>query len=111
MTRILIVGHKGQLGRILYSFPSEHERLGIDLPEHDITNATVYRCLLERLADKFLHSHIASITFPLRNNYGLVLDDLIHILRDHKPPYDAEIKIEKNDRGLVGKFVKYQRKG
>lgn len=39
MTRILIVGHKGQLGRILYSFPSEHERLGIDLPEHDITNA------------------------------------------------------------------------
>jgi len=40
MTRILIVGHKGQLGRILYSFPSEHERLGIDLPEHDITNAS-----------------------------------------------------------------------
>ena len=39
MTRILIVGHKGQLGRILYDFPSEHERLGMDLPEHDITNA------------------------------------------------------------------------
>jgi len=73
-----------------------------------ITNATVYRCLLEKLADEFLHSHIASITFPLRNNYGLVLDDLIQILRDHKPPYDGEIKIEKNDRGLVGKFVKYQ---
>jgi dTDP-4-dehydrorhamnose reductase len=39
MTRILIVGHKGQLGRVLYNYPSEHERLGMDLPEHDITNA------------------------------------------------------------------------
>jgi len=39
MTRILIVGHKGQLGRILYDFPSEHDRLGMDLPERDITNA------------------------------------------------------------------------
>ncbi len=72
-----------------------------------ITNQTVYRCLLGKLADKFLHSHIASITFPLRNNFGLVLDDLTHILRDHKPPYDAEIKIENTDDGLIGRFVKY----
>jgi len=71
-----------------------------------ITNATVYRCLLGALADRFLRSHIASITFPLRQNYGLVLGDLTHILRDHKPPFDAEIKVSKNDRGLVGRFVK-----
>ncbi len=44
MTRILIVGHKGQLGRLLFSYPSEHERLGMDLPEYDITDtkATQY---------------------------------------------------------------------
>ncbi len=39
MTRILIIGHKGQLGRTLYQFPTSHELHGIDLPEHDITNA------------------------------------------------------------------------
>ena len=75
-----------------------------------ITNETVYRCLLDRLADKFLSSHIESITFPLKNHYGLVLDDLIKILQDHKPPYDAEIKIEKSDEGLIGKFTKYRGK-
>jgi hypothetical protein len=71
-----------------------------------VTNETVYRCLLEKMAERFLRSHIASITFPLRQNYGLVLGDLIHILRDHKPPFDAEIKVENTDRGLVGRFVK-----
>ena len=71
-----------------------------------ITNATVYRCLLEKMADRFVRSHIASITFPLRRNYGLVLADLIHILRDHKPAFDAEIKVENTDKGLVGRFVK-----
>jgi hypothetical protein len=71
-----------------------------------ITNATVYRCLLEKMADRFVRSHIASITFPLRRNYGLVLGDLIHILRDHKPAFDAEIKVENTDKGLAGRFVK-----
>ena len=71
-----------------------------------MTNALVYRCLLEQMADRFLHSHIASITFPMRNNYALVLADLAAIMRDHKPPFDAEIKIEQDDRGLIGRFVK-----
>ena len=39
MTKILIVGHKGQLGQILMAVPTAHELVGIDLPEHDITNA------------------------------------------------------------------------
>ncbi|RME86109.1 MAG: dTDP-4-dehydrorhamnose reductase [Caldilineae bacterium] len=39
MARILIIGHKGQLGQTLMNLPLEHERLGIDLPEHDITLA------------------------------------------------------------------------
>ncbi len=36
--RILIIGHKGQLGSLLMQTPSPHERVGIDLPEHDITH-------------------------------------------------------------------------
>ena len=71
-----------------------------------MTNALVYRCLLEQMADRFLHSHIASITFPLRNNYALVLADLAAIMRDHKPPFDAEIHIDNKESGLVGSFVK-----
>lgn len=39
--RIIITGHKGQLGRALWRLlESEHDLLGIDLPEHDITDAT-----------------------------------------------------------------------
>lgn len=72
-----------------------------------VTNQTVYLCLLRKLADRFVRSHISSITFPLRNNYGMVLGDLIHILRDHKPPFDGEITVEKSDGTLVGRFRKY----
>ena len=49
MTRILIIGHKGQLGSILYNYPSEHERLGMDLPEHDITNASETQYVLREM--------------------------------------------------------------
>lgn len=38
MTRILIIGHKGQLGQTIMATPTEHELVGVDLPEHDITN-------------------------------------------------------------------------
>lgn len=39
--RIIITGHKGQLGRALWRIlESDHDLLGIDLPEHDITDAT-----------------------------------------------------------------------
>ncbi len=38
--RIFITGHKGQLGRELWrTLEGEHDLLGIDLPEHDITDA------------------------------------------------------------------------
>lgn len=36
--KILLTGHKGQLGRALLPLLAEHEVLGIDLPEHDITD-------------------------------------------------------------------------
>jgi len=71
-----------------------------------ITNETVYRCLLGKLADRFVRSHIREIVFPLKNNYGLTLQDLSYILKDHKPPFDAEIRVEKGDQGLFGRFVR-----
>jgi dTDP-4-dehydrorhamnose reductase len=37
--RIAITGHKGQLGRALQQVLEQDETLGIDLPEHDITEA------------------------------------------------------------------------
>jgi dTDP-4-dehydrorhamnose reductase len=36
--RILITGHKGQLGRCLQAALAHEELLGLDLPEHDITD-------------------------------------------------------------------------
>jgi len=36
--RIVITGHKGQLGRALQKELGTHELLGLDLPEHDITD-------------------------------------------------------------------------
>ena len=36
--RILLAGHKGQLGRTLLNILDSHIVLGVDLPEHDITN-------------------------------------------------------------------------
>lgn len=39
--RILVVGHKGQLGRaLMHSLGMEHELVGVDLPEYDITDRT-----------------------------------------------------------------------
>jgi uncharacterized protein YfbU (UPF0304 family) len=71
-----------------------------------VANETVYKCLLKSMADRFVKSHIETITFPLRKNYGLVLQDLSYILREHRPPFDAEITVEKGDNGLFGKFAK-----
>jgi dTDP-4-dehydrorhamnose reductase len=36
--RILLTGHKGQLGRTLLPMLTSHDVLGLDLPEHDITD-------------------------------------------------------------------------
>lgn len=45
--RILLVGHKGQLGSALFPrLQTHHEVRGIDLPEHDITNRDTMRDLM-----------------------------------------------------------------
>ncbi|MGC9395861.1 MAG: dTDP-4-dehydrorhamnose reductase [Anaerolineae bacterium] len=38
MMRILLTGHKGQLGRTLLPLLAAHDVFGLDLPEHDITD-------------------------------------------------------------------------
>lgn len=47
--RILVTGHKGQLGRTLMSTLVEHEVTGLDLPEHDITDRTAMQRLVRNL--------------------------------------------------------------
>ncbi len=45
--RILITGYKGQLGRALWGrLEAEHELLGLDLPEYDITDRDTLRSIV-----------------------------------------------------------------
>jgi dTDP-4-dehydrorhamnose reductase len=54
--RILITGHKGQLGRALLQRLQHETLLGIDLPEHDITDAaTTRRVICDFGPDVVLH--------------------------------------------------------
>ena len=50
MTKILVVGHKGQLGRLLYEFPTDFAHVGLDLPEFDMTDDGVVRERLDEIA-------------------------------------------------------------
>lgn len=69
-----------------------------------VTNESAYHCALNALADKIHKSHIEEVTFPLGRNHGLVLSHLVHVLRDHKPPYDVTLSVEKKDGETVGKL-------
>ncbi len=56
--RIVITGHKGQLGRALWRIlESDHDLLGMDLPEHDITDAAAaMKAVMAFRPDVVLHS-------------------------------------------------------
>ncbi len=69
-----------------------------------VTNESAYECALNALAKKIHKSHIETITFPLGRNHGLVLSHLVDVLRDHKPPYDATLKVENKEGVAVGKL-------
>jgi len=69
-----------------------------------ITNESAYDCALHALADKIHSSKIEEVTFPLGRNYGLVMADLIDILRDYKPAYDAVLTFVEKDGQTVGKL-------
>jgi hypothetical protein len=65
-----------------------------------VTNESAYECALNALAEKIHNSHIETITFPIGRNHGLVLSHLVDVLRDHKPPYDATLRV-KDDNGVA----------
>ena len=69
-----------------------------------ITNESAYACALDALADKIHSANIEEVTFSLGRNYGLVMGDLIDVLRDHKPPYDASLDFIEQDGVVVGKL-------
>jgi hypothetical protein len=69
-----------------------------------VTNESAYECILNVLADKIHELHINEIIFTLGNNYALVFSHLLPVLTDHKPPYDAEIKMEQINGTTVGKL-------
>ncbi len=69
-----------------------------------ITNELVYKCLLEKLADKLAYSHIEKLEFKAVNNFGLTLSHLITVLRDHKPPLDATLDFDNRDGDVIGVF-------
>ncbi len=54
--KILLTGHKGQLGRTLLPLLAEHEVQGMDLPEHDITDREDVAALIHKVRpDLILH--------------------------------------------------------
>lgn len=59
--RILLTGHKGQLGRTLLPQLSEHDVLGIDLPERDITDRAALLALVRDFVPQII-LHPAAMT-------------------------------------------------
>ncbi|OQA21895.1 MAG: dTDP-4-dehydrorhamnose reductase [Chloroflexi bacterium ADurb.Bin360] len=59
--RILLTGHKGQLGRTLSPLLAEHDVLGVDLPEHDITDGESLRALAGSFSPELI-LHPAAMT-------------------------------------------------
>jgi len=54
--KILLTGHKGQLGQALLPLLADHDVLGIDLPEHDITDRVALFALTRNFhPDLILH--------------------------------------------------------
>ena len=69
-----------------------------------ITNENAYKCALRALADKIHQSHIDEIIFPLGRNYGLVLNHLVQVLTDYRPPYDATLSVVEKNGETFGKL-------
>ncbi len=59
--RILLTGHKGQLGRRLLSQLAAHEVIGIDLPDYNITNRGSIIALVRDLAPNLI-INVAAMT-------------------------------------------------
>jgi len=75
-----------------------------------VTNESAYECALNALADKLHSMHIETLTFPIGRNHGLVLSHLVHRLRDHKPPYDATLRVKEENGVAVGELDMHRSK-
>jgi dTDP-4-dehydrorhamnose reductase len=54
--RVVITGHNGQLGRRLQDAFSEHDTLGLDLPDDDITDSSISTAIAAYHPDLVLHA-------------------------------------------------------
>jgi len=54
--RVVITGHRGQLGRQLQIAFAGHECIGFDLPEHDITQPAARQALVNCQPDLIIHA-------------------------------------------------------
>ena len=62
-------------------------------------NEKAYECALNALADIISSKHIDTITFVVGRNYGMVLSDLVQVLQDHKPAFDATMEFFHDESG------------
>ncbi len=67
-----------------------------------ISNETAYISGLEVIGQEIHDARIQEMTFPMFRNYDLVLQDLIHVLENKKPPIDGVLDITMTKDGLVG---------
>jgi len=67
-----------------------------------VTNESAYSCALNTLAEEIHIAKVQEISIPIFRNYGIVLNDLSHVLETRKSPIDSDMKIETTKRGLLG---------
>ena len=73
-----------------------------------ITNKTAYEAALLALGDEIHTGKILEVSVPMFKNYAMVLNDLIEVLGDRKPPIDGEVKIEEKYEEIIGTlYVKH----
>jgi hypothetical protein len=76
-----------------------------------IQNEIVYECLLNVLADDIYKKKIKEIKFSLGKNYGFVFSYLQNVLSEHKPPLDADVKMDVENGKTIGRFfIKHPQK-
>ncbi len=70
-----------------------------------VQNEVVYECLLEVLAEDIYQRKVKEIKFTIGKNYGFVFSYLQNVLSEHKPPLDAEMKMDVVHGKTIGRFL------
>jgi hypothetical protein len=69
-----------------------------------ITNETAYKCALNALGQEIHDSRIEKIIIPMFRNYGMVLNDVLKVIENRKPPIDATFSVEEKKGAFFGKM-------